>query len=67
MIRDYRYHSTHLARGRAIINSKATSDALGTGDNLSQTLTICVLGLGAQARNSQNLLVLLNTLLELAK
>lgn len=59
--------STNLARTGAIVALKATGDAVGGRQYLAEAIAVYLFRVGAQTGYREDLLVLLDTLLELAK
>lgn len=58
---------TNLASAGAVIARKAFGVSVAGGTNVTHVLAVELFGIGAHAGNGQNLLVFLDTLLELAK
>ena len=59
--------TTYLANCSAVIARKASCDFVGGGSNLIKSLTIGLLSFSSHASYREDLTVLVNTLLELAK
>ena len=58
---------THLAHACALISAEAPAYAIGGWCNCGQTASIGLLGISSHAGHSQNLLVFLDSLLQLPK
>lgn len=62
-----RIWDSYLADSSSIISRKASCDSVGGGRNVRQALPVNVLGFGSESRKSQDLSILHDALLELAK
>lgn len=60
-------YDTHLSHTGALISTEASGYALRGWCNGSQRVSVDLFGIGSHAGNGQNLLVLLDSLLELSK
>jgi len=59
--------ATHLSHTRALVSVEAAIYAIGRGPDVGQAVSVDLFGISAHAGYGEDLLVLLHSLLELAK